>query len=175
MLGADWRRVPSHVITDVQQVVHRYSWGVDERLADVVASIFTPDAVWEGNVMGEVRVGPFVGHEQVMDWLTRFWGVQKDQRRHVFSNLVVEEADDERVVAYAVLQIFGATRARSAYETSAFCRLVLRTHDEGLAIERFTVGFDSPFWAPHEVETMEPWLINLFGIDLRDVKVRPAP
>lgn len=171
-LGTDWRRIPPHLVPEVQQVLHRYSWGVDDRLPDVLASVFTADAVWEGSVMDEVRVGPFVGRDAVMDWFTRFWPVQKDQRRHVFSNLIVEEADDTHVVAYAVLQMYGATRAASAYETSAFCRVELWREDAGLAIDRFAVGFDSPFWAPHEAAEMEPWLIDLFGIDHRDV---PSP
>ncbi len=156
-------------------MVHRYSWGVDEHRRDVIESIFTPDAVWEGSVMDEVRVGPFVGRDAVLGWITRFWDVQKDQRRHVFSNLIVESVRGDEVIAYAIMQIFGATRAVSSYETSAFCRIVLRRAAEpGLAIERFSVGFDSPFWAPHRVEEMEPSLRELFGIDERDVPGRDA-
>jgi hypothetical protein len=161
--------VPPSLVAEVQQVVHRYGWGVDDRLPEVLESIFTPDAVWEGNVMNETRVGPFTGREAVMDWLMRFWPVQKDQRRHVFSNLVVETADDEHIVAYVILQMFGSTRAASAYETSAYCRIVLRPDQDGWAIQLFSVGFDSPFWAPHKVEDMEPRLVQLFGIDARDV------
>lgn len=174
-LGTAWRSIRPELVSEVQQVVHRYSWGVDDRIPEVVADVFADDAVWEGSVMDEVRVGPFVGQAAVMDWVTRFWRVQKDQRRHVFSNLIVESEDDGVVVAYALLQMFGATRAVSAYETSAFCRLALRRQSHGgLAIERFSVGFDSPFWNPHRVEDMEPWLIELFGIDPADVPA-PAP
>lgn len=120
--------------------------------------------------MGETRVGPLVGKAQVLDWFTRFWPVQKDQRRHVLTNLVVEPAGDgaEAVTAYCLMQVYGATRAASAFETSAFCRFELRRDGARLAIARFTVGFDSPFWAPHEVETMDDWLCELFGIDPRD-------
>lgn len=176
VLGADWRRIPPEVLAEVQQVIHRYSWGVDERRLDVIDSVFTDDAVWEGSVMDEVRVGPFEGRAAVRDWVTRFWAVQKDQRRHVFSNLIVESIEGESVVAYAVLQMFGATRAASTYETSAFCRLALRRVPEGgLAITRFSAGFDSPFWSPHRVDEMEPWLRELFGIDERDVSAGSGP
>lgn len=168
-LGRDWRRLPAGLVPEVQQVLNRYSWGTDERHLAVLESCFTADGIWEGDVMGETRVGPFVGWEEVSNWFTRFWPVQKDQRRHVFTNLIVEEADEEVVIAYALMQVYGATRGRSAFETSAACRVELRRDASGLAISRFLVGFDSPFWAPHEVETMDNWLRELFGIDPRDM------
>ena len=33
------------------------------------------------DVMGETRVGPFLGQAAVQEWLTRFWRHQRDQRR----------------------------------------------------------------------------------------------
>lgn len=161
--------VPAQLIAEVQQLVHRYTWGTDERLPELLDHCFTDDAVWEASVMGETRVGPFSGRAQVLDWFTRFWPVQKDQRRHVLTNLIVEPVDESGVVkAFALMQIYGSTRARSTFETSAFCRFELTRVGGRLAISRFTAGFDAPFWAPHEVETMDDWLCELFGIDPRD-------
>lgn len=70
--------VPAQLIAEVQQLVHRYTWGTDERLPELLDHCFTDDAVWEASVMGETRVGPFSGRAQVLDWFTRFWPVQKD-------------------------------------------------------------------------------------------------
>jgi hypothetical protein len=164
--GAD---VPASLVVEVQQLVHRYAWGSDERIPELLARCFTDDAVWEASVMGETRVGPFVGRDRVLDWFTRFWPVQKDQRRHVLTNLIVETGGESGpLTAFALMQVYGATRARSAFETSAFCRFELRRVDGRLAISRLTAGFDSPFWAPHEVDSMDEWLRDLFGIDPRD-------
>ncbi len=168
--------VPAELVVEVQQLLHRYTWGTDERLPGLLEWCFTEDAVWEADVMGETRVGPFVGREQVLDWFTRFWPVQKDQRRHVLTNLIVEPGGDgdgggDSLRAFSLMQVYGATRAKSSFETSAFCRFELRRDDGRFAISRFTAGFDSPFWAPHEVETMDDRLCELFGIDPRD---RPA-
>ncbi|MGK0741957.1 nuclear transport factor 2 family protein [Leucobacter sp. Z1108] len=161
--------VPAQLFIDVQQVLNRFTWGTDERLLEVLADCFAEEAVWEASVMGETRVGPFVGRDQVLDWYTRFWPVQKDQRRHVLTNLIVDPVDaDGNVEAHALMQVYGATRAKSDFEASAFCRFVLIHQSGRLVIRRLIAGFDSPFWSPHEVESMEDWLCDLFGIDPRD-------
>jgi ketosteroid isomerase-like protein len=161
--AAVWGAVPAELLPEVQQCVNRYSWAFDERREDALRECFTEDAVWEASAMGETAVGPFTGRDAVLGWLTRFWPRQRDQRRHVFTNWVVDEADGDEVTAYCYLQLFGSSGGESRFETAGFARFVLRREGARLAIRRFTAGFDSPFWSM-PVEDMGPALRELFGI-----------
>lgn len=147
----------------LQEVIHRYCWSFDERRSDLLRDCFTQDATWQGSVMGETRIGPFVGQEQVQEWLSRFWDHQRDQRRHLILNFMVEELQDDEATALAYLLLTGSSRAESRMETTGFYRLTYRREDDGWRISRLEAGFDSPFWKA-EVRDMSPRTRALFGI-----------
>lgn len=159
-----WAGIPASLVAEAQQAINRYGWAFDERRGDVLREVFTDDAVWEASVMNETPVGPFEGRDAVLEWLSRFWTVQRDQRRHAFSNFIVEEFDGDEMTAYCYLQLFGSTRAESRFEVAGFSRVRLVRRGSRWAIARYTAGFDAPFW-PMPVDEMTPELRILFGID----------
>jgi hypothetical protein len=164
MASADvWGAVDAVLLPQVQQVVNRYSWTFDDRREDALRELFTEDAVWEASVMAETTVGPFVGRDAIMAWLTRFWRYQRDQRRHVFTNFVVDEFDGTDLIAYCYLQLFGSRKAASGFEVAGFARFVLTRVGSRWSIKRFSAGFDAPFWSM-PVEEMTDELRELFGI-----------
>ena len=110
--------------------LHRYCWSFDERRPDLLEDCFTEDAVWEGFVMGETDVGPHVGREAVMHYLTTFWAHQRDQRRHVISNMLVESLDGDTATCVAYLLLMGSKRAKTQFECAGFYRAdYRREHD----------------------------------------------
>jgi hypothetical protein len=135
--------------------LHRYSWCYDERRPELLGDCFTEDGVWEGNVMGEVAIGPFSGRREVVAWLSEFWPHQRDQRRHMFLNAVVEEQSSDRARALAYLLLFGAKRASVRLETSAFYRVDLLKQAGGWRISHMFAGFDAPFW-PGALDELSP-------------------
>ena len=158
-----WGTVPASVIAELQQCIHRYCWGFDERRLDILSDVFTPDGVWKASVMGEVAVGPFGGRDQILQYLSRFWRYQRDQRRHVLSNLIVEKATANEAEAYAYLQLMGSSDSESRAESVGLYRFTLRKVGPRWAIAVLSAGFDSPFWKM-KVEDMSPRLKDLFGI-----------
>ena len=151
------------VAHQLQDRMHRYCWGFDERRADVLESVFTEDAVWQANVMGETPVGPFTGREAVLGWLTGFWPHQKDQRRHMPLNFIVEDVQESTATAMCYLILLGSTRAATALETAALYKLDYRREGGEWRIAVLTAGFDSPFWK-QEIADMQPWVRELMGI-----------
>ena len=141
----------------------RYCWGFDERRLDVLEDCFTDDAIWVGEVMGETRVGPHVGRTAVLSWLAGFWPHQRDQRRHVITNLIVEQITPGSATCLAYLLLVGSARAAVALEAAGLYRVEYRLEDHVWRISRLAAGFDVPFWKG-EVEDMEPWVRELFGI-----------
>ena len=148
--------------------MYRYCWGFDERQEQVLEECFTEDAVWVGDVMGETRVGPFEGRKAVLAYLTGFWPHQRDQRRHVVTNFVVETIDGDTARGLAYLLLVGSTRATTGLEASGlYCVDYRRSADGNWRITKLSAGFDVPFWKG-EVEEMEPWVRHLFGITHHD-------
>lgn len=113
--------------------------------------------------MGETRVGPFVGRAQVQEWLSRFWDHQRDQRRHLILNFIVEDLHEHRATALAYLLLMGSSDAASRMESVGFYRLDFRSDAGTWRIESLMAGFDSPFWTM-DVSEMSPRVRQLFGI-----------
>lgn len=126
--------------------VHRYCLGYDERRAELLGNCFTADGVWEGSVTGSVAIGPFRGREAIVKWLTEFWPHQRDQRRHMVLNTVVESqtATTARTLSYLLLLSSNGEQAR--FETMGFYRTDLLRESDAWRISHFFAGFDAPFW-----------------------------
>ncbi len=143
--------------------LHRYCWGFDERRQDILEDCFTADGTWTGNAMGETRVGPHVGRDTVVAWLAGFWPHQRDQRRHVVTNFMIDALTEREATAYAYLLLVGSSRRAVALEAAGMYRIDFRNEGGEWRISALLAGFDIPFWRG-EVEDMEPWVRDLFGI-----------
>lgn len=147
----------------LQERAHRYCWGFDERRIDVLTGCFTEDAVWRGDVMGETAVGPFTGRPEILRYLTTFWPHQKDQRRHILSNFIVETAQERAASALCYLQLMGSRDAASRLEITGLYSFRYRLDGDTWRICALTAGFDAPFWK-RPVATMRPEIRERFGV-----------
>jgi hypothetical protein len=94
---------------------------------------------------GGEGVGPFEGRDAVVEFLTGFWTVQTDQRRHIFTNVVVDELTGDGAVAHAYLLLTAATGGTMTPVTNGPYRLHLRKDAGTWRISRLVAGFDAPF------------------------------
>ncbi|MEA3214437.1 MAG: hypothetical protein QOJ19_593 [Acidimicrobiia bacterium] len=139
----DGQRAADRVM--IAECVHRYGWGYDERQAGLLADCFTADAVWEGVVTGTDQVGPFEGRDAVVAFLTDFWTMQTDQRRHIFTNVIVDGLTTTSAIAHAYLLLTASTGGTMTPITNGPYRLSMRKEDGVWRIERLSAGFDAPF------------------------------
>ena len=133
--------------------IARYCWAYDERRIDRLGDCFTDDAIWEGNVLGQTAIGPFEGRAAIVDWLSKFWPHQKDQRRHMILNTIVEQQTGETAMTLSYLLLMASTGDAMSMESMGFYRTVYRRQGADWLISRLTAGFDKPFW-PGKLETM---------------------
>ncbi len=133
--------------------IARYCWAYDERQIERLSTCFTEDAVWEGDVLGQTRIGPFTGRSGIVKWLSEFWPHQHDQRRHMILNTIVEEQDADRATTLSYLLLMSADGKAAKLETTGFYRVNLRREGDSWRIARLTAGFDAPFW-PVEITRM---------------------
>ncbi|MCK9503752.1 MAG: nuclear transport factor 2 family protein [Porticoccaceae bacterium] len=130
----------------ITERVARYCWAYDERQSQHLEDCFTPNAIWEGTVTGDVQIGPFVGRDTIIDWLTEFWPYQHDQRRHMVLNTVVEKQAKDSAQTLSYLLLMSADSNRVQLETTGFYHLSLAKMDSEWRISHFRAGFDYPFW-----------------------------
>lgn len=133
--------------------IARYCWSYDERRLDLLAGCFTEDAVWEGNVLGRVAIGPFEGRTRIRDWLSEFWPHQHDQRRHMLLNTIVEDQTGDTATTLSYLLLMASTGAVASIESMGFYKVAYRREGGHWFISRLTAGFDKPFW-PGDLEKM---------------------
>lgn len=123
----------------------RYGWCYDERNAELLGDCFTADGVWEGRIMGEQVVGPFEGRHAIVQWLMGFWPQQSDQRRHMFTNVLIDDLTDTTATAHAYLLLTRSADAAMAPVTVGPYRFLM-ARDAGVwRISRLIAGFDAPF------------------------------
>ena len=155
-LGAGVRMDGPEAAADRAQIterIARYCWSYDERRLELLANCFTEDAVWEGNVLGRIPIGPFVGRATIKSWLGDFWPHQHDQRRHMLLNTIVERQTRETATTLSYLLLMASTGAVASIESIGCYKTAYRRVGEDWLIERLTAGFDKPFW-PGALETM---------------------
>jgi len=133
--------------------IARYCWAYDERRLDRLGDCFTEDAVWEGNVLGKLPIGPFEGRERIVGWLSEFWPHQKDQRRHMLLNTIVEEQTADTGATLSYLLLMSSTGDTMSMEAMGFYHTTYLRQGDQWRISRLTAGFDKPFW-PGKLEKM---------------------
>ena len=133
--------------------IARYCWAYDERQIERLVGCFTEDGIWEGNVLGRVPVGPFVGREAIRQWMSGFWPHQHDQRRHMILNTIVDAqtADTARTSSYLLLM--GSTGKAITMETTGFYRVDYRKYGDQWLITHLMAGFDKAFW-PGDLDSL---------------------
>jgi hypothetical protein len=133
--------------------IARYCWAYDERQLDLLADCFTEDGVWEGNVLGQIPVGPFKGRDAIRTWLSEFWPHQRDQRRHMILNTVVESQSEHAAATLSYLLLMSSDGERSRLETTGFYHVNYQRVGDTWKIMHLKAGFDAPFW-PGNIKTM---------------------
>jgi hypothetical protein len=131
----------------IAERIARYGWAYDERDRQGLGDCFTEDGVWEGQIMGTDPVGPFEGRQAIVDFLTGFWDEQTDQRRHVLTNVILDEVKGDTATGHAYLILLGSTEASMTPLTAGPYRFELsRDSADGVwRMSRLAAGFDAPY------------------------------
>lgn len=129
----------------ITERIYRYGWCFDERNPELLGDCFTADGVWEGRIMGETSVGPFEGRSAIVQWLSDFWPQQFDQRRHMFTNVTVDDLTATTATAHAYLLLTRSAGAAMISVTVGPYRLSMAKDSGVWRIAHLIGGFDVPF------------------------------
>ncbi|MFS8197263.1 nuclear transport factor 2 family protein [Streptomyces sp. CWNU-52B] len=129
----------------IADAFYRFGIAHDEARIDVVVSCFTEDTVFE---VAQGQAEPFTrfhGRTELFDRLTRIVAEQGDQRRHVISNVVVDELDlaagTASALAFSVVTV--AANGLSLGASVLYTARLRREHDGCWRFSHFFIGMDS--------------------------------
>jgi len=132
----------------IQEVLARWGIAYDEGRMDVIASLFTEDAVFQVRMASDKPMVVSTGRADILKSLEFAMKQQGDQRRHAISNIVIDHyaATQAGVIAYGVvvneadLPLLGATVVYSGD--------MVRGTDGVWRLRRFVIGMDSYVGTP---------------------------
>lgn len=127
------------------ETLSRYGWAYDEREFDALAACFTEDMRFDGSIGGTTSIGPYVGRDVFLKWLTAFWGEQRDQRRHIVLNPIVDDLTSTTARVSSLMLLTSTENATFRATTAGFYRTAMRKESGVWRISSFTAGFDAPY------------------------------
>lgn len=128
----------------IAERIARYGWCIDERRLEAMMANFTDDVIWDGSIMGTQSVGPVHGKVQVREFLANILVKQKSQRRHTFTNVVVDQFSESAATAHAYLILWSSENSRTHSVTTGPYRFTFRRVDQQWLIDEVYAGWDSP-------------------------------
>jgi hypothetical protein len=127
----------------IQETMARYAVAYDERRLDILADVFTEDAIFAFSIAGG-SYGEYTGRQAVVDWLHEVMLGQFDQRRHSCNNFILEELDGYRAAAAVYFSLF-ASAEETELVTTGFYRVNFRKEDGRWRICYVFDGLDRAF------------------------------
>ena len=127
--------------------MYRYAWSFDERQREMLAECFIESATWEASLMGIETIGPFVGRDAVVEFMTGFWADQLDQRRHLIMNAIVDgqSVTEATVMTYHLLVSTTVSEGVVPVTTGFYRAHMVMTPESTWKIHSLLAGYDVPF------------------------------
>lgn len=88
----------------IADAFYRFGMAWDEARVDVLVSCFTEDALFESSEGNAAVFLSLRGRDEMRENISGTMALQSDQRRHIFSNIMVEQLDLEAGTAQALAQ-----------------------------------------------------------------------
>jgi len=132
----------------IADVIAHWGLAYDEGRLDVVRSLFTEDGILEGlSGSGKphaTQMMHLVGRDAIAKAVAQQRAVQKDQRRHAMTNVVIEQLTADTATAYAYAVVTAAGNGELYLGASAIYRAELKKEVDGCwRLKRFVIGLDS--------------------------------
>lgn len=129
----------------IHELMGRAAFALDERDLDVLEASFAGDAVMSVKIAGSDPLGPFDGREAIMGLMKDSMAQQTDQRRHVVSNLFIDDADPERPSVTSYLTLFGTENGEVQLICTGIYRDEVRRENGRWVLARRHLDLDRPF------------------------------
>src|SRR4051794_8687747 len=89
----------------LSQLFADYAWYTDVRDVQAIGALYEDDGEMTIDIAGGTTFGPYSGRQTITDFIGSAMQDLTDQRRHVITNLRIEDAGDDEVTATAFLTL----------------------------------------------------------------------
>jgi hypothetical protein len=124
----------------VCNVFARYASAMDDNNFEVLRSVFTADASFTVDITGGPTVGPYQSGDAIVEFISSTTQEQQDQRRHVITNVRLE--DD---AAYGVLSLFVTAAGELTVQTTGVYKVTLADAGGVPAFSSMYLTLDRPY------------------------------
>jgi hypothetical protein len=142
---SDWSPAALAARAQIAEAFFRFGMAHDEARVDVVVSCMTDNVVFEVAQGQAAAFASYHGREELFDRLTRIIEQQSDQRRHVISNVLIEDLDLDAgtasALAYSAVTV--AANGLSVGASVIYTANVRRETDGCWRFSYFYIGMDT--------------------------------
>lgn len=111
----------SNSIPAITELLSRYTWAHDSRDFDALQACFTETASYTMTIAGGPTSAPTVGGEAIAALVRSFKEKQTDQRRHLITNVVVDELSEDKATVRSYVTVFATEGDTSRLVTTGIC------------------------------------------------------
>jgi hypothetical protein len=130
----------------IENTLHRAAWGYDENDVDLIAAQFTESASMTMQIGrdGDL-IGPFEGRAAIRKLHADSLAAQTDQRRHNFSNLIIDKETDDSASTTANLTLLSIENGTVKVLSSGWYRDEMVREGENWLIRSRHIYLDLPY------------------------------
>jgi hypothetical protein len=130
----------------IENTLHRAAWGYDEDDVDLIAAQFTESASMTMQIGRDGdTIGPFEGREAIRKLHADSLAAQTDQRRHNFSNLIIDKETDDSASTTANLTLLSIENGAVKVLSSGWYRDEMVREGENWLIRSRHIYLDLPY------------------------------
>lgn len=122
-----------------------YAWAMDARDFDLLAQVFHDDASFTIDIPGADSYGPFEPGSAVVDFISSTTQGQTDQRRHVITNIRVDEETDSDATVTATLTLIVIDDGKLTVQSTGVYRAECVAAGGRWQFRGFNLALDLPF------------------------------
>ena len=122
-----------------------YAWAMDARDFDLLAQVFHEDASFVIDITGGDSYGPFSPGSAVVEFISSTTQGQTDQRRHVITNLRVEEESDSDAKVTATLTLNVIDEGKLTVQSIGVYTAECVASGDRWQFREFVLALDLPF------------------------------
>lgn len=129
----------------IHELMGRAAFALDERDLETLQASFATDAVMSVQIAGGDPLGPFDGREAIMGLMKDSMAQQTDQRRHVVSNLFIDDSDAHQPRVTSYLTLFATENSAVRLICTGVYRDEVRRENGSWVLARRHLDLEAPF------------------------------
>jgi 3-phenylpropionate/cinnamic acid dioxygenase small subunit len=128
----------------IEEIFARYAWGMDSRQFQFTRETFAEDARFTLDIQKTPAIEPLTG-TAIGDFIETTTREQKDQRRHVITNLHIEDEQEDSATAIAYLTLMVTENGELHAQATGVYRTEVDRRDGKWRFRTMHLDLDRPF------------------------------